>query len=581
MSKSWPMVPLGEVLNHRKEFIEINDLEIYKRCRVQLHAQGIVLRDTVSGAEIKTKKQQVCKAGEFLVAEIDAKVGGFGIMPDELEGAIVSSHYFLFKINEALLSKRFFNYYIRTPYFRDQVAAQGSTNYAAIRPKDVLGYKIPLPPLPEQKRIAGRIGQLAAKVEEAHFLKQAIEVKLEQTLLSTFYKLIDGAELQPMEEVAPITRRSVEVTGDGVYPEMGIRSFGKGTFHKPALNGIEVGTKRLYGIEPNDLVFSNVFAWEGAVAVAKQEDSGRVGSHRFIACVPKEGVVTSSFLCFYFLTREGIDKLGDASPGGAGRNRTLGLKALGRIKVPVPPYKKQIWFDGLQAKVDTLKQLQAETSAELDAMLPSILDKAFKDVGNKSVSLHEKTYSTQEQQPREMTHERSAKIPLDEFVAKAYPSSDADRAICAATLAVVEQSGGLSSMEHLDTLLLATHPGWCKAFLDQNGQRALETAMRSAPKALFINKDRPILWKECRDYLEKLGALTVARKTADQTLHVGTAIASIKASLPAGVDKVVTYALASLDRIRELRKDSASVSQAQRNILDAFSEQHRQHKLTA
>ena len=36
----WPMVSLGDVLTHRKAFIEINDLEPYKRCRVQLHARG-------------------------------------------------------------------------------------------------------------------------------------------------------------------------------------------------------------------------------------------------------------------------------------------------------------------------------------------------------------------------------------------------------------------------------------------------------------------------------------------------------------------------------------------------------------
>ena len=89
MSNSWPLVRLGELLRHRKEFINIDDLVIYKRPRVRLHAQGIVLRDEIPGALIKTKKQQVCRGGEFLVAEIDAKVGGFGIVPASLAGAIV------------------------------------------------------------------------------------------------------------------------------------------------------------------------------------------------------------------------------------------------------------------------------------------------------------------------------------------------------------------------------------------------------------------------------------------------------------------------------------------------------------
>jgi len=35
-------------------------------------------------------------------------------------------------------------------------------------------------------------------------------------------------------------------------------------------------------------------------------------------------------------------------------------------------------MDGLRAKVDALRRLQTETAAELDAMLPSILDRAFK-----------------------------------------------------------------------------------------------------------------------------------------------------------------------------------------------------------
>ena len=161
----WPSVKLGEVLAHRKEFIQIDDFASYKRCRVQLHAQGVVLRDQVSGIEIKTKKQQICRAGEFLVAEIDAKVGGYGLVPSELEGAIVSSHYFLFVINEMKLDRRFLDFYIRTPMFHDQVAAQGSTNYAAIRPNHVLTYTIPLPSLSVQIETVKKMEYLAHALE--------------------------------------------------------------------------------------------------------------------------------------------------------------------------------------------------------------------------------------------------------------------------------------------------------------------------------------------------------------------------------------------------------------------------------
>jgi type I restriction enzyme S subunit len=116
MSNGFPMVPLGRAVRHRCEFIQIDDLKTYKRCRVQLHAQGIVMRDIVQGSDIKTKKQQLCKAGELLVAEIDAKIGGFGIVPQSLDGAIVSSHYFLFSIDDSLIDRRFLDFFIRTTY---------------------------------------------------------------------------------------------------------------------------------------------------------------------------------------------------------------------------------------------------------------------------------------------------------------------------------------------------------------------------------------------------------------------------------------------------------------------------------
>jgi type I restriction enzyme S subunit len=54
------------------------------------------------------------------------------------------------------------------------------------------------------------------------------------------------------------------------------------------------------------------------------------------------------------------------------------LEALTKITVPLPPIEKQIWFDKLQQMTNSLKRHQAETQKELDALMPSILDKAFK-----------------------------------------------------------------------------------------------------------------------------------------------------------------------------------------------------------
>ena len=254
---------------------------------------------------------------------------------------------------------------------------QGTAN-VSLKMKDIAQVEISLPSLNEQLRVVTIIESFVEKINEVKLLRQEILDDGQAMLQGVFHKLIEGAKYFSMAEVASIIRRKVEIDIDGEYPELGVRSFGKGTFQKPVLHGHEVGSKKLYSIEPGDLVFSNVFSWEGAIAVAKPIDNDRVGSHRFITCIAKQQTVTAPFLCFYFLVQEGLEKIREASPGGAGRNRTLGLKKLEKITVPVPDYNKQLWFDSLQQKVTAIKQAQADSQAKLDALLPSILDKAFK-----------------------------------------------------------------------------------------------------------------------------------------------------------------------------------------------------------
>ena len=181
-----------------------------------------------------------------------------------------------------------------------------------------------------------------------------------------------------MSEVAPLSRRPVSVDIENEYPQVAVRSFGKGTFHKSSLRGAEITWQKPYLVKAGDILISNIKAWEGAVAVATEEDDGRVGSHRYLTCVPVPGVATARFIFFHLLSPEGVYELEQASPGSADRNRTLNVKALMRIPIPVPPYEEQRYFDGLYQKVNSLRRHQTATAIELDAFLPSLLDKAFK-----------------------------------------------------------------------------------------------------------------------------------------------------------------------------------------------------------
>lgn len=380
MNQNWQKVPLGRTLTKSEEWITLEPDKRYKEVTVRLWGKGVNLRKEVTGAEIASPRRLVVRKNQFILSRIDARNGAFGLIPDSLDGAIVSNDFPVFNLDRSQIDPNFLNWMSKTTQFVDLciAASEGSTNRVRLQENRFLSIPIPLPPPKEQRRIVERIEALAAKIEETKRLKKQIQQDSDKLLLGTFYKLISGANEEPMREIAPITRRPVKIDTTSSYPEIGIRSFGKGTFHKPNLSGWEIGSKKLYRVQPGDLLFNNVFAWEGAIAVVQPEDAGRVGSHRFIACVPTKEVVTANFLRFYFLTEEGLEKIGLASPGGAGRNRTLGLEKLEAIAVPVPPFEKQLWFDKLQLTVEKIRERLSQTYLELDVLLPSILDKAFK-----------------------------------------------------------------------------------------------------------------------------------------------------------------------------------------------------------
>ena len=119
------------------------------------------------------------------------------------------------------------------------------------------------------------------------------------------------------------------------YSEIGLRSHGRGAFLKQPVTGTSLGKKRVFQVQPGDLCFNIVFAWEGAVAVLGHEVAGRIASHRFPTFKGTDDWVVTWFNEF-FMTRRGRQLLVDYSPGGAGRNKTLAISKLLDETIPMP-----------------------------------------------------------------------------------------------------------------------------------------------------------------------------------------------------------------------------------------------------
>ena len=135
--------------------------------------------------------------------------------------------------------------------------------------------------------------------------------------------------------------KPVEVKPNALYTQIGIRSHGKGLFHKEPVTGAALGNKAAFWIEPDCFIVNIVFAWEQAIGKTTQFEVGMIGSHRFPMYRPVNDRVDIDYLISYFLTKRGTDILEAASPGGAGRNKTLGQARFLKSKIILPPIKEQ------------------------------------------------------------------------------------------------------------------------------------------------------------------------------------------------------------------------------------------------
>jgi len=284
----------------------------------------------------------------------------------------------------------FLRYWFRLPATLERVTAHcsGSTPLTRNRFKEpyFLALEIPLPPLAEQRRIVARIEELAALIDEARALRQQASAGGNQTLLCMAHRLDLGeAEKHSygwrrmrLAECIRLSHDIHRVDAGRVYPNLGIYSFGRGLFHKPAIEGATTSATTLRRVSAGQFIYSRLFAFEGAYGTVDTEFDAHFVSAEYptFDCNPE--LVRVEFLNAYFLAPSAWQAVAAGSKGlGDRRQRVQPTQVLDHVAW-IPPMAWQNCIAEVRRTLLALQPIQAETAAELDALLPSILDRAFK-----------------------------------------------------------------------------------------------------------------------------------------------------------------------------------------------------------
>ncbi len=394
MSKAWPQVSIGSVAKPIERLESPQSGKTYRQIGVRLWGQGAYERNSIDGSETKYKTLNRVKDGDIIVNKIWARNGSVSVVSSELEGCYCSGEFPIFEPILTQLEPKWFYWITKTHWFWERCNAQsrGTSGKNRIRPEKFMAISIPLPPLAEQQRIVAKIERLAGKIVYARSLQDKSMLGSDYFLFSsigdTFKKMESAEKIVSFNELYPhIT--SGPRNWSQYYKSEGYR------FYRAQDIGLkgEILDKDKKFLEPppgnqgrnaqlqiGDLMIVITGATVGRVTIFTEDrEPGFVSQHVSICRLPKD-IINPKYALWGLRGPKGQEQLicqryGQGKPG-------LNLTNISNLKLPLPSLAEQHKIvkklDKLQDKLDVIKSLQAQTAAGLDAMLPSILDKAFK-----------------------------------------------------------------------------------------------------------------------------------------------------------------------------------------------------------
>lgn len=381
MTNGWPMVPLGEVLTLRQPAVHVLPTETYHFAGVYCFGRGVFRGETRTGLQFAYKKLTRLSVDDLVYPKLMAWEGAIATVLSEHDGLVVSTEFPVFRVNPDLALPGMLSAYFRNPRVWPLLSGDSTgTNVRRRRlnPEDFLKLTIPLPPLPEQRRIVTKIEQLAAKIEEARGLQIELVSRCDSLCRSLIFAVENGTTPTPMSKL--VSRRTADVTvePDKQYLFAGVYCFGRGVFRGQRRLGSEFAYKQLTTLHAGDFVYPKLIAWAVAMAVVPSDCDGLVVSPEFPVFEVNTAKVLPEVLDVYFRTPSVWPQLSGASTGTNVRRRRLKPETFLAYRLPLPSMEVQQRLKRIKGKVEALKTLHAQTAADLDALLPSILDRAFK-----------------------------------------------------------------------------------------------------------------------------------------------------------------------------------------------------------
>lgn len=399
---NWISTELRNVLKLDVDRVELNPATTYDMVGVYSFGRGLFHREPVNGGATSYKFFYRLKADHLVMSQLFGWEGAIAFSSEEYEGKYVSPQFPTFLCDSKQLDRGFLSWLIRRPTFWNELGKKTKgmgDRRRTLNPESLLSNVISLPPLPEQRRIVARIEELAVKVEEARKLRdegsQDTDKLLPSQVSIIFDNVLKDLPRAPISSLGVNGENPIQIGPFGAqlhkseFSDFGVPVLNVGNVTNQGLNTTNLNyvtdekaeALSRYTVAERDLLFARSGATLGKVCLVPPGcDGWLMTGHLFRVRFDRERILPEFALAALRWATTIRTQVFDQVRGATrpGFNTTL----LGKVQLPLPSVSEQQrivnYITGLAENVSNLKYLQTQTAAELDALMPAILDKAFR-----------------------------------------------------------------------------------------------------------------------------------------------------------------------------------------------------------
>jgi len=393
MKSPWPETQLGDILTERRASPNEEAVLSGRQpiiAKIRFADGGMEFR---ASGESKTNLISI-HPGDLVLSGINAAKGAIALYePVDRSKAAATIHYSSYSMDRERVEPRFLWLLLRHDVFRERLERFVPNGIKTeLKASKFLSIPIPLPPLPEQRRIAAKINRIASRVEEAKRLSKAVrdneEILLEAIISDLLSDFPLEGRLQDVLLSKPRNGWSPNCNGDeNGTPVLTLSAVYRFAYNPLAykITSEQTACNAHYWLSPGDLLISrsNSIDLVGNAAIYSGSPNPCIYPDLLMRLSINNRLADCHFVHYWLQSRTVRQYIKANAKGTSPSMKKISQSTVSAIPWPkgisVSNQKEYVGRINMHEKaIRKLNEHHDMIRDEVDALMPALLDQAFR-----------------------------------------------------------------------------------------------------------------------------------------------------------------------------------------------------------